>query len=409
MPTFHYTAKRGPHDIVEGVLESENRSGVLAHLAQLGYVPVRVSEKAASSTHAAAKLSPAVPARLGRVPAAQLTIFTRQFASLVRSHVPLLRCLQILEEQARHPSLRAVLHAVSEAVRQGETLSSALGKFPIVFSTLYVNLMHSGEISGALDVVLERLAAQAEQEETMRAKVRAAFTYPAFVGLVGCGTVVFLMTFVMPRLSRLLIGLGERLPLPTRLLLLVSGWMSTWWFWGATAGVAALATLCWKSSGARGRLLLDRLMLRAPLLGTLVQQVELARFARSFGMQITQGIPILQAIEVAIQVADNRVIRAQLQRLPEGLRQGNALSAGLRSLPLGTPFLVNTVAVGEESGQVGDALTEVAAYYERDSERLLATMATLLEPMLILVVGLVVGFIVMAVLLPIFEMSAINP
>ena len=208
---------------------------------------------------------------------------------------------------------------------------------------------------------------------------------------------------------RLLAGLGERLPLPTRLLLLVSGWMAGWWFWGIAAGLIAAATLAWKGMGARGRLVVDRLMLRVPMLGQLVQQVELARFARSFGLQITQGISILQAIEIATQVSENRVLRSQLQRLPEGLRQGNPLSSCLRQLPLGTPFLVNTVAVGEESGQVGEALTEVAAYYERDSERLLATMATLLEPALILLVGLVVGFIVMAVLLPIFEMSSINP
>ena len=409
MPRFHYTAKRGPTDVVQGVLEADSRSGVLARLAELGYVPVRIQEEqtnGATTPPEAPRAAPVVRPR--RVPAAQLTIFTRQFASLVRSSVPLLRALQILEDQARHPSLRHVLHAAAEEVRQGQTLSSALAKFPVVFHPLYVNLVRSGELSGTLDTILERLAQQLEQDEQMRAKVRMAFTYPIFVGVVGIGTVIFLMTFVMPRLSRLLSGLGHRLPLPTKILLAVSAWMSHWWFWAAAGGVLAVGILLWRGLGERGRWLCDRLLLRLPILGPLIQQIELARFARSFGLQITQGISILQAIDVAIQVVGHRVVRAQLARLPEGLRQGETLSSGLKQLPAASPFLIHTVAVGEESGKVGEALTEVAAYYERETERLLQAMATLLEPLLILGVGLVVGFIVMAVLLPIFEMSSVS-
>ena len=283
-----------------------------------------------------------------------------------------------------------------------------MAKFPNVFPALYVNLIHSGEVSGALDVVLTRLAEQAEQEEAMRTRVRMAMTYPAFVAGVGCLTVVFLMTFVMPRLSRLLAGLGDRLPLATRLLLTVSGWMSSGWFWSVALAGAIIAVVFWKGMGRRGRLAFDYALLRVPLLGPLLVQSELARFARAFGLQLSHGISVLQAVDVSVQVVSHHVIQAQLQRLPEALRQGNSLSTALKALSLGTPFLINTVAVGEESGRVGEALTEVAAYYEQETERLLQTMATLLEPMLILVVGVIVGFIVIAVLLPIFEMSSIN-
>ena len=408
MPKFHYTAKRGPRDIVEGVVDAENRGGVLTHLADLGYIPVRITEEAAG-VHAPAAAKVVGPVRPRRVPASQLTIFTRQFASLVRSYVPLLRALNILEDQAQHPYFRYVLHQLTEDVRQGETLSSGLAKFPQVFPTLYVNLIHSGEVSGALDAILERLATQMEQDEAMRTKIRMAFTYPAFVGVVGFGTIIFLMTFVMPRLSRLLLGLGERLPLPTRLLLGLARWMTSWWFWGvAIGGLIGLVAL-WKGLGPRGRLMVDRLILRVPLLGPLVLQSEMARFARSFGLQIQHGISILQAIDTATKVVGNRVMRLEVDRLPEGLRQGTALSTCLKGMTVGTPYLINTVAVGEENGKVGEALTEVAAYYERETDRLLQVMATLLEPLLIVTVGLVVGFIVLAVLLPIFEMSAINP
>ncbi len=418
MPTFHYTAKKGPHDVVEGLLEADSRGGVLALLMQQGYVPVRVVEQApepvadgaapAAQTAVAARL-PARPVRAARVPVVQFTAFTRQFASLVRSHVPLLRSLQILRDQARHPYFKHILHEVAEDVRQGHTLSGAFGKFPRTFSPLYVNLVRSGESSGTLEAVLERLAEQLERDEALRARVRAAFTYPAFVGLVGAGTVVFLLTFVMPRLAGLLEGLGDRLPAATKTLLATADLMSRGWFWLGLTGLAIAGTLLWRAAGEQGRWALDRMTLRLPLVGPLLHDLELARFARTFGLQLSHGLPILQAIEVAIPVVTHRVLRADLQRLPEGLRQGGALSDGLRGVRIADPFLVNTVAVGEEGGRVGEALVEVATYYERNAERSLQTMATLLEPALIVGVGLVVGFIVMAVLLPIFEMSAINP
>lgn len=409
MPKFHYTAKRGPRDVVEGVVEAENRSGVLAHLAQLGYVPVRVTEETLSAAAAPTPVRQAPKIRRGRVPIAHLTIFTRQFASLVRSFVPLLRALKLLEDQARHPLLKHVLREVAEEVRQGQTLSSGLAKFPDVFPPLYLNLIRSGESSGSLDAVLDRLADQAEQEEALRAKIRMAFTYPMFVGVVGCLTILFLMTFVMPKLSRLLLGLGSRLPMPTRILLKVAGLMSQGWFWWVVVGVVLVGAIMLKGSGRRGRLALAHLMLRLPVLGPVIRQSEIARFCRSLGLQLTHGIPILQAIQISSQVIGHPVIRAELDHLPEGMRQGNALSSCLRGLSIGTPFLVNTISVGEETGRVGEALTEVAAYYERDTERLVQTMATLLEPTLILVVGLIVGFIVMAVLLPIFEMGSMSP
>ena len=407
MPTFRYTAKKGPAELVEGVLEAENRGGVLSRLAELGYIPVRVVEDAqAAPGQAPPRRAEAASRR--HVPASVLTTFTRQFASLVRSQVPLLRTLQILRDQVRHAYFRHVLQGISEEVRQGQTLSSALAKFPDVFAPLYVNLINSGEMSGALDAVLERLADQEERDDALRSKVRAAFTYPAFVAVVGCGTVIFLMTFVMPRLSQLLGGPGQRLPVPTRMLLALSGWMSTSWFWAGAAGWVLAAAVLWKLAGERGRLARDRLLLRLPVLGPLVQEVEVARFARSFGLLLSQGVSVLKAVEVAAPVVNHRVIRAELSRLPEGLRQGSPLSACLKELSISTPFLINTVAVGEESGRVGEALAEVAGFYERDAERSMQAMASLLEPALILVIGLAVGFIVMAVLLPIFEMSAIG-
>ncbi len=415
MPKFHYTAKKGPKDIVQGVLEADSRAGVLAQLAQLGYVPVRVQETGADGVASAAAASDgspppaAKPVRASRIGGRQLAMFTRQFSSLVHAHVPLLRSLKILEDQTRHPYLRHILRELSEQVRQGETLSTGLAKFPRTFPPLFVNLVRSGEASGTLDTVLDRLAQQTEHDDTMRQRVRAAFTYPAFVGIVGFGTVVFLMTFVMPRLSGLLAGLGQRLPAQTRLLLAITAWLSNGWVWAGVAAVGIGLALVWRALGPRAAWLRDTIALRLPLMSGLIQQVELSRFARTFGLQLSNGIPILQAMDTANSVVDNLVLRQQLAQVPEGLRQGTPLSVCLQGVRFASPFLINTIMVGEESGRVGEALIDVAGYYEREVERTIQTMATLLEPALIVGVGLVVGFIVMAVLLPIFEMSSINP
>ncbi len=410
MATFHYLAKRGPRETVEGDFEAEDRTNVLAHLVQLGYTPVRITEaKAAAQLAAAPKAVPhAAPSgRPIRIPVAHLNQFTRQFASLIRSQVPLLRALGILREQTASPRLQHIVNAIIEEIRQGQTLSDAFAKYPSVFSPLYVNLTRAGELAGMLDAVFDRLAVQADREESLRSQLQSAFIYPAFVGLVGMGTVVFLLTFVMPRLVKLFQGFGSRLPLPTRILLAVSHLMSQWWFWVIIMALAIAALAVYRVYGERLRVVIDRVSLRLPLIGQLIRELELARFARAFGLLLDHGIPILRATEVAVPVVRNRVIQQQMSRLSAGLKEGTSVAACFKALPVATPFVIHTIAVGEEGGRVGEALIEIANFYERELERLLHVMSSLLEPLMILAVGSVVGFIVMAVLLPIFEMSLV--
>lgn len=407
MPTFKYTAKKGPQDTVVGVFEAPSRNEVLSHLASLGYTPVRVEETVINAaTVAAQRRAPGPAGRVARVPARHVNVFTRQFASLIRSQIPILRALGIMADQTAHPALRKVLAAMSEEIRQGKTLSEAMEEHPGVFSPLYVNLTRSGEVGGMVDTVLDRLAVKADHDEALRSKVNSALAYPAFVAVVGVGTVMFLLTFVMPRLLKLFAGY-ERLPLATRMLLAVTKTMSQWWFWAAViaviAGLAVVITL----KGAQLRSLIDRFSWRIPVIGRLICQLELARFSRSFSLLLEHGVSVLRAVDVAIPVVRHEVIRRQLQQLPAGLKQGQSLAACLKPLSVVTPFVANTIAVGEESGKAGEAFAEVAAYYEREAETLLHTAAALLEPTMILGVGAIVGWIVMAILLPIFELSSI--
>ncbi|MBI4355992.1 MAG: type II secretion system F family protein [Candidatus Omnitrophica bacterium] len=404
MPTFSYVAKRGPEEIVEGQLEADSRTTALNQLTQLGYVPVRIVEAAAEAAAVGRRRSAA--ARRASVPWRTLHLFTRQFASLTRSQIPLLRALSILQQQTSHAALRTIVGQIAEDVRQGSTLSEALAKHPRIFSPLYVSLTRAGEAGGMLDTVLDRLAAQAQQESSMRAKIQGAMVYPCVVGVVGLITVIVLMTFVVPRLDKLFTTLGSQLPLPTRLLLGVAGVMSQPWFWvGALILVVLLGGVVRLFTEPCARAV-DRLSLRLPGIKTVMQQLELGRFARAFGLLLEHGVPVLQAMDIAIPTVRHRLIRQELLRLPKGVQQGTPVSACMKELSVATPFIVNTLAVGEQGGRLSEALVEVANFYDEETERLLQTMATLLEPLMILAVGGVVGFIVAAVLLPIFQMSS---
>ena len=405
MTKFTYLAKRSPTEMVEGTLEAEDRANVITHLTGLGYTPVRITEAAKTAPGAAAPAPTA--GKEARVPSRHLNQFTRQFASLIRSQVPILRALSILEEQTENPKLRRITRALAEGIRQGQNLSSAMETFPSVFSPLYVSLIRSGEAGGMMDSVLDRLAVQADRDEELQSKVQAALVYPLFVAAVGLCTVVFLLSFVVPRLVKLFSVFGSELPLPTRILLSLAGSLTHHWYLYASSllGIVAAAFLVARSE--RGRLWASALRLRLPLLGPLTRQLEIVRFTRSFGLLLDHGLPILQATDVALPVVKNRILRKELALLPKHLKDGSTLSSGLKGLKFSTPFLVNTVAVGEESGKMGEALMEVSNFYERETGRLLQMMAALLEPATILIVGGMVGFIVFAVLLPILTMGAI--
>ena len=403
MPTFQYQVKKGPQEFLEGELEAETRAQAINQLIGLGYTPIQIRETSAQK----APLLPKAPVRAGSVPRRELNQFTRQFASLMRSQVPVLRALNILKDQTQHAGLSAVIEAIGKEIQQGQTLSDALGKFPKLFSPLYISLIRSAEAAGMLEAVLDRLSLQADRDEALNSKIKSALAYPLFVGMVGAATVVFLMTFVMPRLVKLLGGFGGQLPIPTQILLTVSGWFQEVWFWAAGVGGVLGVGLLVRSGGGRVKLFLDRLRLHLPILGKLTQHLELARFARSFGLLLERGIPILRATEIATPVINNRVIRREFERLAGFIKEGGSLASSLKALSFAPPFLVHTVAVGEEGGRVAECLMEVADFYENESERLLEILASLLEPLIILAVGGVVGCIVMAVLLPVFEMSVL--
>lgn len=401
MPRFHFIAKKNPKETIEDDVEAESREAALHHIIALGYTPLRVTAKETAQENAESSAEDA------RIPAKELESFTRQFASLIRSQIPVLNALRVLENQITYLSLKQITAAVSARIQsQGDSLSEALKNYPKAFPQDYTNLVAAGEVGGALQEVLDQLALKLEKEEELRSKLLGALAYPVFVGITGVLTVIFMLTFVMPKILKILESLKANLPLPTRMLLGLTKAMSHEVFWLTAIPLCAAAGAVLYSWVRKNRLAVDRFLLKVPVLGALVRDLEMVRFCRSFGLLLRNGVLILQAIESAVPVVGNYYIRHELSRLPEKIREGHALTDGFRAMPLlATPYFIQSVAIGEEGGRLSEVLMEITNFYEKEVTKRLQFFATLLEPVMILGVGLMVGFIVMAVLLPIFELS----
>jgi type II secretory pathway component PulF len=402
MPVFVYRAKKGPGETVEGELTAESQPAAIARLDAAGCIPIWIHEKNA------AELGPAdVPDRV-RVRLRDLNLFTRQLSSLLRTGVPILRALLTIREQTENRRMQRIAAALEESVRDGRMLSEAMAHFPRVFPELYINMVRSGESAGVLDEILLRLAQAQDADQELRVKVQTALAYPLLVLAVGLLSVVLMLVFFLPRIVHIFERTQQALPLPTRLLMGASQILTEGWYWILLAIVAAAIGLRGMLRRERGRLYFERLALGLPLAGRFIRDADLARFARTLALLIQTGIPIDRAIQLSGSTMHNGVLREQIAAVGRGtVQQGASLAAGLRRQPQVPIFVANMVAVGEESGRLEDALTEVSRLYERELERGMKIMTALLEPALILVVGAIVGFIIFATLLPIFQIGAV--
>ncbi|MGQ9660804.1 MAG: type II secretion system F family protein [Kiritimatiellia bacterium] len=398
MPTFVFRAKDGPDRTVDGRIEADSESGALAQIVARGYTPVWVRLEEVTPQKAERLLAPRITQR-------DVTVFLRQLASLIHSGVPILRALATIRDQTHNPRLARIVDEIRLLVQDGTMLSDSLARFSKLFTKLDVNLVRAGESAGSLDTVLARLAEAREREEETRRKAQAALAYPLLVLAVGAATIFVLLAFFLPRVLPLFRGFNS-LPWPTRLLLGLSRFFGDYWHL-LVLGVLLLAAIIKRgASHERGRRVLHALKLHAPLVGRFVLHSEIARFARTLALLIRAGIPIDQALTLSGNVLRNVVLRDEIFRVREQtVGQGLPFSAGLARTQHFPRFLANMVGVGEEAGRLDETLGEVAAFYERESEQQARVATSLLEPILILLVGAVVGLIVAAMLLPVFQLG----
>ncbi|MGD9014767.1 MAG: type II secretion system F family protein [Candidatus Omnitrophota bacterium] len=399
MPSYKYRAKKGPDSTIEGNIEAKNKEEAIEKLNQMNYIPVRV-EEFVSRAQSISSLKVT-----GRVRSGEITVFSRQLSSLIKSGVPILRAINIISEQSENPHFKNILSNIHNQIRDGKAFSTALMSYPGIFSQFYISMIRTGEDSGTLQEVLLRITDYRQQQEEFLSKIRTALAYPILMAIVGIATIIFMLIYVMPRLMQIFVNLGQELPLPTRILITISNWFQQHWFWIILGVVIFLVVLKQQAKAEGLQLATSRFRLHLPIFGEFSLKSELARFSRSLELLIRSGLPILKAIQVSIPILRNQVIKLHLLQSYQELEQGGSFGKSLKKAKLFPAFMTNLISVGEESGRLEEALAEVARTYEKDIDDTIKVMTSLLEPMMILVMGLVVGFIVVAMLLPIFQIN----
>jgi len=401
MESFAYQVRDQSGLLITGVLEAESPQSVVVSLRERGYFIVNIEAERGSIWQKDVRQIDW--ANWKRVHTRELAVFCRQFATMINAGIPLLPCLQILQQQTDRGKLKDTVAEVIKELEGGKTLTESLARFPRVFPPLFTNMIEAGEVAGVLDEVLERLAAHYEKDHEIQEKVKSALTYPAVVLVIAILAVGFLLAFVLPTFAGLLRDMNAPMPLLTRLIMAVSGGLRRYW-WAVLGVCAGLAFLIQRFAATeRGRTLLDHISLRLPIFGKLIRKMIVSRFTRTLGTLLRTGVPILQALEVVKKTAANSVVTAAVVGAQESIRDGRGIAGPLESCRVFPPMVIQMIRVGEETGALDSLLERISGFYDREVDTMVERLSTILEPMLVVGVGLIVGIIIISILLPMFS------
>jgi type IV pilus assembly protein PilC len=392
--TYAYKVRDRGGNLISGTLVADNEALVLQRLREQGLTPLEVGKQSRGFNIELTKK---------KVKLKELSVFSRQFATMINSGLPILRALSILADQTSNGELARVLNECRLDIEQGSSLSAAIQKHPKVFSNLFVSMVKSGETGGSLDSVLLRLADMIENEVKLRGKIKSAMTYPiavvALVSLIMSG----MLLFVVPQFKSIYAQLGGSLPMPTRVLLALSEIFKKYWYIVIAAVFAGRFFFRrWKAT-PNGREAVDAFKLRVPVFGTLFHKTALARFAGTLSMLLRSGVPILQALDIVSETVNNRTIAKAVQDVQGSVREGESMAKPLAKHKVFPPMVVQMIAVGEETGQVDVMLEKVATFYNQEVEASVDALTSLIEPLLIAVIGGAVGAAVIALYMPMFN------
>ena len=404
MPVYEYTALNDKGKKLKGIIDAQNTGAARQKLRESNIYLTDLQE--ASGAKKSSPLRQPLGGLFRKVGARELTVMTRQMATLLGAGLPLVQSLTTLITQTSHPQLKTILAQIREEVNEGSSFSHTLTRYPEVFPAFYLNMVRAGEASGTLHLVLERLADFNEKQQALKGRVRAALAYPLFMFLIGSGVLFFLVTFVVPNVTRIFDEMHQALPLITIILIGVSRFLETFW-WVIVAGLigAFVALKYFLSKTQKGRVLLDRILLALPVVGPINRKMAVARFSRTLGTLLESGVPLLASLEIVRNIVGNSLISDAIQQAGNDVREGQSLSAPLARSGLFPAISVEMISVGEQSGNLEPMLYRIAEAYEKEVESGITMLTSLLEPVMILVMGLAVGFIVVSILLPIFEMN----
>ena len=400
MANFKWTGKTRQGTMQKGVLAAKNKEDVIALLRKQNILVTSVQQ-------AATDIKISIPGIGGRVKDKDIAVFTRQFATMIDAGLPLVQCLEILSTQSENKTMAAALKDLRQDVESGATFTDALRKHPKVFNDLYVNMVAAGEAGGILDTILNRLAAYIEKAMKLKSKVKAALVYPSVIVSVAILVVSILLIWVIPVFAKMFTDMGGTLPLPTRIVMGTSDAVRGNIIFVIIGIILLIVGLKYFYKSENGKRIVDGLLLKAPVFGTLIRKVAVAKFTRTLSTLISSGVPILDGLEIVSRTAGNKVVEEALMRTRQSISEGKTIADPLGKAKVFPPMVVQMISVGEATGALDAMLSKIADFYDEEVDNAVAALTSMLEPMLMVFLGVVVGFIVIAMYLPIFQMAAL--
>ncbi len=393
MPVFTYKGRTLSGTLVSGELKTKNRAELERILRSKRILVSSVSTKPSQ-----------INLRIGTgIKKVHISRFTRQFATMIGAGLPMVQCLEILSQQMESTELRRVIGEVKESVQAGTTLAEALSRHKKVFDDLYVNMVDAGEIGGALDTILVRLAIYREKADALARKVKGAMIYPAVVMTVAIAVTFIMLTYIVPIFAKMFAGLGAELPAPTQFVLSLSGFIRANILTGVGLLVALIIAYRYYTKTPSGRLNVDRLKLKLPLLGDLIRKSVIARFSRTLATLISSGVSILDALDITARASGNRVIHDAIKKSVLSIAEGETITQPLKDSKVFPPMVVQMISVGEKTGGLDEMLSKIADFYDEEVDAAVAALTSVIEPVIIVFMGIVIGGILIAMYLPMFE------
>ena len=404
MPIFGYKVRSQQGSVLTGTMEAGEQRMVVDHLRRQRFIVLEIGE---IKRNALKDVLDSVNFLKKRVRQKDLVLFSRQLSTLIGAGVPIVQGLTILLEQIENPAFKKVVASIREDIESGTSITEALSRHPTVFGELYVSMVRSGELGGILDVILERLSAYLESAAALRGKIRSAMIYPAVIGLVAGGVTAFLLIVVVPTFVKIFEQAGAKLPLPTQILLAVSNFLRRYIIFVIIGLIAFVVGLRQYYRTEAGSMYIDRLLLRIPLFGPLLRKVAVAKFTKTFGTLVKSGVPILQALETVAKTSGNRVIEKAVLQAKESIREGERISDPLKASGAFPPMVTQMISVGEETGNLDAMLSKIAEFYEQEVDAAVSGLTSLIEPVIVVFMGVIIGAIAVAMYMPMFELGAL--
>jgi type IV pilus assembly protein PilC len=394
MAVFTYSG-RGTGGTMTGEIEAPDRTSAVGELRKRAILVTKIQERAGGKAPSKAG---------GKVKDKEMAIFTRQFSTMIDAGLPLVQCLNILAEQSESKNLRDVTGRVARSVEQGSTLADSLRRHPRTFDDLFTNMVEVGESGGILDVVFQRLAAYIEKAAALKRKVKGAMIYPASIMGVAALVVIFMLTFVIPTFTKMFKDLGADLPLPTQVVVWLSEFVRTYILLIIAAIVGCVFALRAYYRTEKGQSTIDALLLKVPVMGSLIRKVAVARFTRTLGTLVSSGVPILEGLRITARTAGNKVVEKAVLQCRAAVTAGKTLAEPLKASGVFPPMVIQMISVGEQTGALDAMLSKIADFYDDEVDTAVSAMTALLEPIMIVVLGVLIGGLVVAMYLPIFKL-----